>query len=364
MATALWRMDGPVKRSRILGWVSGPVIALVLLWFSFRGVEFDELVDQIRHADPLLLGLSLCAAPLHLILRSWRWRSLLAPVHDRVPMSESFSATAIGYLAGLLPGRVGEVLRPALLSRRLHLPFAPTLATAGVERVILDLLTILFLGAVALLLPSSLTGLDAGEASSWLPRFQRLATIVLGLAIIALFLVHLAGRHREMLGERLDRAAENSGGRVIPPTIRWLASLLPGFATLATWRGLALVIGQSLLIWLVIAAGMHAAIAACGVEMPPAGMLILLPVLVAGLSIPTPGNTGTFHLAMKLGLMSFFGVDESVAIGTALIVHLANWLPLIVAGAASVALGGLRVPGEEPRSSVGTVDPAPGHESS
>lgn len=339
-------MDDPVRLSRVLGWIGGPVIALVLLWFSFRGVELNELLEQIRHADPLLLALSLCAAPVFLTLRAWRWRSLLTPIRARVPMSESFSATGIGYLAGLLPGRVGEVLRPALLSRRLRLPFAPVLATVGVERVILDLLTVLFLGAAALLLPSNLTGLDAGEGSTWLPRFQRLATLVLGLAILALFLVHLAGRHREMIGERLDSVADSSSGRVIPPTIRWLASLLPGFAALSSWRGLVLVVGQSLLIWLVTAAGMHAGIAACGVQIPPAGMLILLPVLVAGISIPTPGNAGTFHLAMKLGLMSFFEVDESIAVGTGLIVHLTNWFPLIVVGSVCVAFGGLRVPGK------------------
>ena len=279
-------------------------------------------------------------------------------------MPESFSATSIGYLTGLLPGRMGEVLRPALLSRRLRLPFAPTLATVGVERVILDLLTVLFLGAVALLLPSHLTGLDTGEASTWLPRFQRLAAVVLGLAMLALFLVHLAGRHREVIGDRLNSAAESAGGRLIPPIIRWFASLLPGFAALSSWRGLALVVGQSLLIWLVTAAGMHAGIAACGVKLPPAGMLILLPVLVAGISIPTPGNTGTFHLAMKLGLMSFFEVDESTAMATSLIVHLANWLPLIVVGSVSVALGGLRVPGKNSYSITRPGDPDLGHKTS
>jgi uncharacterized protein (TIRG00374 family) len=353
-----------VKLSRVLGWIGGPAIAVILLWFSFRGVQLDELLEQIRHANPLLLGLSLCAVPLFLTLRAWRWRILLSPVRAQIPMSESFSATAIGYLAGLLPGKVGEVLRPALLSRRLRLPFAPVLATVGVERVILDLLTVLFLGALALLLPSHLTGLDAGEASTWLPRFQRLAAVVLGLAILALFLLHLAGRHREVIGERLDRAAESAGGRIIPPTIRWLASLLPGFAALSSWRGLLLVVGQSLLIWLVTAAGMHAGIAACGVEIPPGGMLILLPVLVAGISIPTPGNTGTFHLAMKLGLMSFFEVDESIAVGTSLIVHLVNWSPLIVAGAVSIAFGGMRAPRENPESITGPGNPDPGHETS
>jgi hypothetical protein len=334
-----------VKAGRVFGWASGPVIALALLWFSFRGVALHELLEQVRHANPLLLVVNLCAGPLHLLLRSWRWRTLLLPVSSRVPLRETFSATSIGYLAGLLPGRVGEVLRPALLSRRLQLPFGPTLATAGVERVILDLLVVLFLGALALLLPAQLSGIDANEASAWSARLQQVGAVVLLLATVALAVVHLMGRHRNRLSLRFERAASSTRGRVIPGAIRWVASLLPGFAAMASWRGLGLVMAQSLLIWLVTAAGMHAGITACGVDLPPAGMFVLLPILVAGLSIPTPGNTGTFHLAMKLGLVSFFAVDETAALGTGVVVHLANWLPLVVLGSLSIAMGGLKAVG-------------------
>jgi hypothetical protein len=327
--------------------VGGPAIALLLLWFSFRGVDAAELVAQLRRANPLLLALNLCSAPAHLWLRAWRWRSLLAPVRASIPLRETFSATAIGYLAGILPGRIGEVLRPALLSRRQRIPFAPTLATAGVERVVLDLLVILFLGGLALLLPAGLTGLDAGEGSGWLPRFQQIGAVALVLAAISLVSTHLIGRHRKRLAAWLHRRAERTKIRGLGPICRWIASLLPGFATMASWRGMGVVIGQTLLIWVVTSAGMHAGIRACGVEIPPAGMLVLLPILVAGISIPTPGNTGTFHLAMKLGVMTFFGADEATALGAGLVVHLANWLPLLVIGGACIGFGGLKTPDDD-----------------
>lgn len=331
-----------MKLRRVLTWLVGPLLAVLLLWLSFRGVDGAELLRQVRGADPLLLSLNLVAAPLHLLLRSWRWRSLLAEVHPAVPIREAFSATAIGYLAGVLPGRVGEVLRPTLLSRRLRIPFAPTLATAAVERVILDLLVVLVLGAVALWLPSSLTGLDLAEAPDWVPRFRQVGTLALLGFVAALVVVHALGRRRQAAEARLEALARRSSLKAVPAVLRWFASLLPGFATLARWRGLAVVMGQTLLIWGVTAGGMHAGILACGVDLPPAGMLVLLPILVAGISIPTPGNTGTFHLAMKLGLVTFYGVDEATALGVGLVVHLCNWLPLLLIGSAGLALGGGR----------------------
>jgi glycosyltransferase 2 family protein len=329
-----------VRLQRALTWILGPTIALALLWFSFRGVDQHELLRQVRGANPWLLAVNLTAAPLHLLLRSWRWRGLLHEVRPRIPMREAFSATAIGYLAGVLPARIGEVLRPTLLSRRVQIPFAPTLATVGVERVILDLLVVLIFGAVGLWLPSSLTGIDLSNSPDWVLSFRRIGAIVLVAMVAALVAVHELARRRNRVTARLESVADGTTPRPLAALLRWFVALLPGFATLSRWRGLSLVLTQSLLIWLVTAAGMHAGIAACGVALPPAGMLVILPIVIAGISIPTPGNTGTFHLAMKLALVSFFGADEVTAVGVALVVHLCNWLPLMLLGGLSLALGG------------------------
>lgn len=334
-----------MSAKRGLTYLVGPALAVVLLWLSFRGVDFDEVWRRVRHADPLLLSLNLAAAPLHLLLRSWRWRSLLREVHPRVPMREAFTATSIGYLAGVLPGRVGEILRPTLLSRRVGIPFAPTLATAGVERVILDLLVVLVLGALALWLPPSLTGIDWAEAPDWVGDFRRVGGLVFLAGLASLAVLHALGRRRGELSAWLEKRAQQSSSALLGRVLGWLASLMPGLATLAHWRGLAEVTGQTLLIWAVTAGGMHAGIVACGVDLPPAGMLVLLPILVAGISIPTPGNTGTFHLAMKLGLVTFYGVAEPTALGVGLVVHLCNWLPLLVLGGVSLAVGGSRATG-------------------
>jgi uncharacterized protein (TIRG00374 family) len=336
-----------VSWRRLVAWISGPLLAAFFVWISFRGVDVDLLVAQVRQADPWLLGLNVAAGPLILLLRSWRWRTLLRPVHVDVPLREAYSATSIGYLAVLLPGRVGEILRPALLSRRVHIPFAPTLATAGVERVILDLLMILLLGALALALPPSISGLESGESPEWMPRFRRIAAVVLGLALFALAGIHWMGRNRSRLAARLELFAQSRNGRVVPAVTRWIGTLLPGFAVLASWGGLLMVLFQTLLIWAVTAAGMHAGLMACGVDVPAGAMLVLLPILAAGLSIPTPGNAGTFHFAMKLGLVSLFGVGDAAALGAGLVVHFCNWLPLVLLGGLSVAQGGLRSGGTD-----------------
>ncbi len=69
----------------------------------------------------------------------------------RARFGPAFRATVIGFTATfLLPGRVGEVLRPYLLARKEGFSAAATFATIVVERV-LDLVAVLMLFSFFLL---------------------------------------------------------------------------------------------------------------------------------------------------------------------------------------------------------------------
>jgi uncharacterized protein (TIRG00374 family) len=340
--------------------VFATLLALFFLWLSFRGVSLAELGEQLRRARWGYLLIFVLATPTHMFVRSWRWRALLDPVRRGLSLRELYSAVAIGFMAMLLPGRVGEVLRPALLSRRTGVPFPPTLATVGVERAVLDLLAVLVSGAIALLLPPSVSGIVAEADPVLMGRMRRIGAVLLAIGIVALIQVYLMGRFRKPIGAWLERLAARRSGRVLPAIIRWVASLLPGFAEMATFGGLLRVALQTALLWTVIGIGMHAGILASGVDIPLAAMLIMLPILTFGFSLPTPGGTGTLHLAMKMGLVKLFGVDEAAALGAGLIVHAFNWLPILVVGSIAVARGGLVrrvVPGEGAPDAAQRVSP-------
>ena len=103
------------------------LLTAVLLYFFFRGVDLAKTRDAILGASPAWLASSLVLGLLTFFLRAVRWTWLLRPV-ARVPVWPAFAATATGFAANNLPGKVGEVLRPYLLSRSRSLPFSPLLA--------------------------------------------------------------------------------------------------------------------------------------------------------------------------------------------------------------------------------------------
>ena len=88
-------------------------LTAVLLYFFFRGVDIGATKEAILGASPGWLAASLALGVLTFFFRAVRWVWILRPV-ARVHIGPAFTATAAGFAANNLPGKVGEVLRPYL----------------------------------------------------------------------------------------------------------------------------------------------------------------------------------------------------------------------------------------------------------
>ena len=80
-------------------------------------------------------------AVLTYLIRAWRWGFLLAPL-ARVPLLRLFSITNVGFAAGLVIPRAGEVVRPYLVARHHGLKTSAAFASIILERLF-DLITVL-----------------------------------------------------------------------------------------------------------------------------------------------------------------------------------------------------------------------------
>lgn len=313
--------------------MGGVLLAGLLLWWVFRGTDLPALMAQIRQAS--LLGL-LVAAIVNLsqnIFRVWRWQALLTPVRAGVPFRPLFSAVILGYLVSwVIPGRLGEVVRPALVSGREGIPLAPVLGTVVADRV-MDGIAILVLFAVGLWV----TPLQ-GQAADHAAYFRGIALVTVG-ALVGVLAVMLAASS----GARpaLEAWVEKRGR-----FLRWLGRVVLAFSrgteALHRPRLMVQIVVQSLLVWLVISAGLWIGVWSCGAKIPFGGMLIMMPIIALGVALPTPGGAGGFHAAITFGLSELFAVDPTVAVGAGILVHAIVFIPIIILGPALIAID--RVP--------------------
>src|SRR5260221_10875980 len=98
-------------RSALQG-IGGLLLALLLLYWVFHDKDAHALSGAMMRASWGLLVLGAVINLAHNLFRVLRWRWLLDPVRERVPLRPMFAAVILGYMTTwLVPGRVGEVVR-------------------------------------------------------------------------------------------------------------------------------------------------------------------------------------------------------------------------------------------------------------
>jgi uncharacterized protein (TIRG00374 family) len=316
-------------------------LAVGLLAVFLREADFGKVWSAVVSARADFLVLSLALTALTFLIRAERWQYLLSPLGPTRFMT-CFRTTVIGFAASaVLPARAGEVIRPYLLARQEGLKATATFATILVERI-LDLV------AVLLLLLAFLLFFDPGVESRdsrvfGAIRFGSLIMAPIALATLAVMFC-MAG-HPERLHGWLLKAEAVLPARIASALARLARTFAEGFAAVRSPQRLIAATGWSIVLWMSIAGGIWAVAVAFGISMPFTGGWLMLAPLVVGVAVPTPGGVGGFHEAFRVGATSFFGADNDVAVGAAIVLHAISVIPVTLAGLLFIIQDGLKLGG-------------------
>ena len=310
-----------MRAKAILKQAGGAVLALLLIAWVLHESDPARIWEQLKRASWVgLLG----AAALNLghnVFRVWRWRALLEPERAGIPFRPMFSAVMLGYMTSwVIPGRLGELVRPALLAGRENLPLGACLGSVVADRL-LDGLAVLALFALGMQVAPL-----QGEAMSLIPGLRTGALVLVALvgAVVATLAAVASFEHRA--GALLARRGP------LGWVARFAVAVSRGVRALRRPRLLLRVGLQSTLAWGAIVVASWIGIRSCGADIGLWDTMILMPLLVLGISVPTPGGAGGYHAAMTFGLTRLFGVDPAVAVGAGFLMHALVVVPTIGLG--------------------------------
>jgi glycosyltransferase 2 family protein len=302
-----------------LPWL-GFLVTVGFGYLAVRNVDAGDAWAAVRSSNQWWLVPAFAMLALAVLVRAVRWCSLFAP-ETRPPLEAVASALLVGYFFNnVLPVRAGEAARVVALHRSSGNSRAEIAATVVVERVfdVLALVALLFVAAPWLpdvgwrTSAAVLAGLLAAAAALVVVGVAIWGERPFGLLLRPLALLPFFGE------ERLARAAVNLIGGLAAVRRPRLA-LTALFWTVASWLGL----GVSN--WLVLR-GFHLGLS------PLAGLLTVIAINLA-LALPAaPAAVGVFEAATIVAL-SAYGVPTSAALPVALVLHLLNLVPYLVAGA-------------------------------
>ncbi|HEY7794019.1 MAG TPA: lysylphosphatidylglycerol synthase transmembrane domain-containing protein [Gaiellaceae bacterium] len=280
-----------------------PVLVAVFFLLWWRGPDWNV----VYHAfDPVNWGWIAIALVLNLVsvlARSVAWRFTIdqALPPPRPKFNWVFSAFSVGLLANaVLPGRIGELARVAVLRRRL--PHGPGTSGALVGTVFAHRLFDLFPALLLVVYVLSTAKIPHWAATS----LVILATI--GSVLFATAVVGARRKHRPML----DGA--NALRRVLLMARQGLAVLRSPLAALAA-------IVFQCLGWFLQLLAVYVAMRAFDIHAPlPAAGLVLLLMNVATIFPLWPGNIGLLQAAVALPLVQY-GVAYSTGFAYGLVLQ-------------------------------------------
>lgn len=330
------------KISNIIKYILSAGVAILLLYFSFREVEWKDFIEGLRTCRWEFIVLSMVAGIAAFWFRGLRWRQLLLPIDPSTKRMTTFNAVNIGYIANFVFPRIGEFVRCGVVTRR----SAPEVSEYGSD--------------------GQKTEGDAQSVQNADQPLRKkasydkvLGTVVLErgwdmLSMLTLLLVLLASRWDkfggffitqmwEPLSARLDFSiwwivamlvACSAAGVYLIWRFResnslciriWglLTGIMQGFSSCLKMEGKWKFFVSTALIWsmywLMAAATMWAIPDLDSLNMIDALFLSLAGSL--GWLIPVPGGFGAFHFVVSLALQAIYGIPFELGIIFATLSH-------------------------------------------
>ncbi|MBC8428767.1 MAG: flippase-like domain-containing protein [FCB group bacterium] len=309
--------------------IIGLIIAVTALYLTYRKTGTAELIETLQTVDWLPLLFVFPPLALSYLFRIFRWKLLLSPV-AKVSAAKATGPLLTGFMVNsILPGRVGEILRSVLLSRKTGVPGFASFATVVLARIF-DGLT---LGLMTLVVLVKFWD----ELSSGI-RLGLMGAIAMYICVLLILVA---------LKKWNEKAAY-----ILTSPFRWirletvatkleeiLMSFSKGLAVLKDAKETISIILLSLCVWICLSLSVVPVFLVMGQGIHWYYPLLVLILAGLGMLIPTPAGTGTVHGALVIGL-PVLGLSMDAGV-FAFLFHTTQFLPIIMAGLVAAVIEGV-----------------------
>jgi uncharacterized protein (TIRG00374 family) len=309
-------------------------IAAFLLWYVYRDLSFNELLQYFDDINYYWLGLSILIALFSHYLRAYRWNLLLEPLgYDHLKSYRTFIAVMVGYFANNLVPRLGEVTRCGILKKNDNVAMTSAFGSVVAERA-LDLIILVILAIFTFFIEFDKLNMFVYEKfEENIPDSSSLTIIFVILAFtgillfIGLFILFRKFRHqlhqnaiylkiRQFIKELMEGFL--SIRKVKSPTSFWLS-------TFGIW----------LLYYLMLIVVFYAFPPTSGLTYLAGLTLLIMSGL--GMSAPVQGGIGVFHILVS-SVLVLYGISAEDGKVFALVAHTTQFLTIMVFGGISFVI--------------------------
>jgi len=347
-----------MKKSMIISMGLGTAISIVALYLAFRNVPFGELTAYLISINYLWILPSALIAVFAFVLRVFRWQIILGSTRE-VSFWRAFHPLMIGFMLNcIIPGRAGEVARPAILQKKDDVPFSTGLATVAAERVF-DVLFLLALFAAvlsAVTIDSSLSipfgkyQLNRNTLEMVAGGMVKLSVVlILGIVLISFAKIRekakrIIIRIPELFFFAGQGFREKIQEKVCVFLINIMENIASGFSLVKFPKRIFFCLGLSFVIWVLSAFSYYLFSLGCpGIGLSYTEITAVMVIICFFIALPSvPGYWGLWEAGGMFAL-SLFGVSGKDAAGFTLANHAFQLFPIVIIGLVSAMLMGVNI---------------------
>jgi hypothetical protein len=278
----------------------GLVVSFTFLYFTFSEVNFSNIGLQLTEVRPQFLLYALIVCLLTLYLRSLRWGYIL---RSTFIFNQKFllPVSSVGIAAiTILPLRLGEIVRPLLISKNSNIKFSSALASIVFERIIDAFMIITVLSIVIIF----------SSVPDWVYKAGIGLLFSISLILLMIIFVYFNKDKTEVIFSRLSIVFPERLVKLIQVAFN---SFLIGLSILSKPLDMLIAVLISIFIWLNYGLIVYLMFYFHSFDLPIIAAYSVVVLTFLATSLPAaPGFLGTFQYGSFLALTSY-GVSVDAA---------------------------------------------------
>ena len=309
---------------KVLKYILFLLISSVLMYLAFKDQNISEIISKLSTVKYEWLMISILFGALAFVSRGLRWIYLINALGYKASKKNSINSVAVGYLTNILIPRAGEISRCTSLQQVERIPFDKLFGTIILERVIdfailitLILTTLLYKFKEINVFFKEVFGESSGNIFS-----NPILLFLIGFVLVIF-----------IFKKQIKKLS------FFEKIIKVLNGLKDGFSSLKKINNKTPFILHTILIWVMYILMTYVCFFAIE-ETKHLNLFDGIYITVIGglgMVVPSQGGIGSYHLAVKLGLVGI-GIGVQPALLFAFAVHTAQTLMAIVFGIISSLL--------------------------
>ena len=309
---------------KVLKYILFLLISSLLMYLAFKDQNISEIISKLSTIKYEWLIISILFGALAFASRGLRWIYLINALGYKASKKNSINSVAVGYLTNILIPRAGEISRCTSLQQVERIPFDKLFGTIILERVIdfailitLILTTLLYKFKEINIFFKEVFGESSGNIFS-----NPILLFLIGFVLVIF-----------IFKNQIKKLS------FFEKIIKVLNGLKDGFSSLKKINNKTPFILHTILIWVMYILMTYVCFFAIE-ETKHLNLFDGIYITVIGglgMVVPSQGGIGSYHLAVKLGLVGI-GIGVQPALLFAFAVHTAQTLMAIVFGIISSLL--------------------------